>query len=288
MDVVLLNLPDMARIPVVQNAGIGLANFRAASVQWRSRLDQIAEAQGAAVIDVFSLFDELNTDPLDFSILGRTPILSPTYECQLCIFADEIHPSSVAQGFVANRAAGVLEQAFDPSGTSPLTRLSTVTLASYLGITAGDFDEDNAYTTADIDSLVSEIANGSDMPTFDLSGDGSVDGNDLDIWREVAGAANLSSGNAYLVGDANLDGLVDGSDFNLWNASKFTSTSRWSLGDFNADGFVDGSDFGLWNASKFQASDAQQSIVPEPSVGWILTWVIFARLRALRLGREFL
>jgi lysophospholipase L1-like esterase len=281
MDVLLLNLPDMSRVPAVQNAGIGLANFRSASLQWRSRLDQVAVAQGAAVVDVFSLFDELNTDPTDFSILGRVPVLSPTYGCQLCAFADQIHPSSVAQGFVANRAAGVLEQVFDPTGTMPLSRISTVTLASYLGITAGDFNDDHVYTLADIDSLVSEIASSSDAAAFDLSGDGHVDADDLDIWRQVAGAANLPSGNAYLVGDANLDGVVDGSDFSLWNASKFTSTPRWSSGDFNADGFVDGSDFGLWNASKFQASAAVQSMVPEPSSIWLLGWLMLTRPRAL-------
>ena len=57
-----------------------------------------------------------------------------------------------------------------------------------------------------------------------------------------AGAENLTSGNAYLLGDANLDGAVDVTDFNIWNGSKFAATGSWSLGYFNADGSTDISD----------------------------------------------
>ncbi len=71
----------------------------------------------------------------------------------------------------------------------------------------------------------------------------------------MAGAANLASGNPYLVGDANLDGVVDVSDFNLWNAHKFTTTAQWTKGDFNADGFTDVSDFNLWNTNKFKTAN---------------------------------
>lgn len=278
MEVVLLNLPDMSRVPAVQNAGIGLTNFRTASQQWRTRLDQVASNQGASVVDVFSLFDAINTDPTDFALLGRVPTLSPTYGCQVCVFADQIHPSAVAQGFVANAAAGLLEQVYDPQGTMPLARLSIVTLASYLGILAGDFDENGMYAIQDIDLLVHQIAMGSHPAQYDLTGDGLVNGLDLDTWRAVAGAANLPTGNSYLVGDANLDGVVDGSDFSLWNAAKFTATTRWSEGDFNADGVVDGSDFNLWNAHKFQASDMDRSIIPEP-MGWSACILVAAWIR---------
>ena len=70
----------------------------------------------------------------------------------------------------------------------------------------------------------------------------------------LAGAENLSSGNPYLLGDANLDGVVDVRDFNLWNANEFTGVGAWSQGDFNADGFVDISDFNIWNANRFQSA----------------------------------
>ncbi len=121
---------------------------------------------------------------------------------------------------------------------------------------AGDFNHDGLLDALDIDVLVGEIAAGTNAAPFDLTGDALVNLADRDEWLSIAGAVNLSSGNPYLLGDANLDGVVDGSDFGIWNANKFTAVARWSKGDFSADGFVDGSDFGIWNSHKFTASDA--------------------------------
>lgn len=118
----------------------------------------------------------------------------------------------------------------------------------------GDFNGDGVYDCEDVDPLVAAIASGSHPSAFDITGDTVVTIHDLNRWREVAGAANLLSGGAYPVGDANLDGFVDGTDFNLWNAHKFTATAAWCAGDFSADGRVDGSDFNLWNANKFTAA----------------------------------
>ena len=120
------------------------------------------------------------------------------------------------------------------------------------------------------------------IPLFDLNADGNVDLADRDEWLAQAGAENLTSGGAYLVGDANLDGVVDVSDFNLWNGSKFTTTAAWSLADFNADGSTDVPDFNLWNSNKFTSSDSL-AVVPEPAarVMWLgvasMYW--FARRR---------
>ena len=105
---------------------------------------------------------------------------------------------------------------------------------------------------------------GGNQNSFDLTGDGAVDSDDLDEWLKQAGAINLASGNAYLRGDANLDGAVDVTDFNIWNANKFTSTPEWCSGDFDADGSVDVGDFNHWNANKFTLADSVSS-VPEPS-----------------------
>ena len=127
-----------------------------------------------------------------------------------------------------------------------------------------DFDTNGVCDIVDLDDLVTEIAATSHDPLFDLTGDGLVDLADRDAWLIQAGAENLPSGNAYLVGDADLNGNVDGSDFNLWNAHKFDHTAKWSQGDFNADGNTDGSDFGLWNAHKFSSSLAITA-VPEPA-----------------------
>ena len=132
---------------------------------------------------------------------------------------------------------------------------------------SGDFDGDGDYSCADIDALVSQIAAGTNDSAYDLTGNGSVDGDDLDAWLAEAGADELASGNAYLVGDANLDGVVNGADFILWNQNKFTAHPSWCSGDFNADGFVNGADFILWNQNKFQSSDAVAAVpVPEPSL----------------------
>ena len=99
---------------------------------------------------------------------------------------------------------------------------------------------DGDYDCTDVDSLVAEIAAGTNDLTYDLDLDEDVDGDDLTAWLAEAGAANNASGNPYIAGDANLDGSVDVGDFNVWNGNKFTSAAAWCSGDFNADGSVDG------------------------------------------------
>lgn len=126
-----------------------------------------------------------------------------------------------------------------------------------------DFNGDQLLNCADIDLLTAAIASMGNNAAFDLTGDGFVDLDDRDSWLASAGAANLPSGNAYLLGDGNLDGVVDGQDFIVWNTHKFTSTDRWCAGDFNADGVVDGQDFIVWNTNKFLSADA--AAVPEPA-----------------------
>ena len=143
-----------------------------------------------------------------------------------------------------------------------------------------DFNNDGLIDCLDVDNLVAEIAAGSDGADFDLTGDGVVDAEDLDEWLAQAGAANLPSGNSYLVGDANLDGTVDGSDFFAWNNNKFTDVAGWCSADFNADDIIDGEDFLLWNGNKFLSSDNGIAI-PEPimSVLWMATFIGFALRR---------
>ncbi len=144
-----------------------------------------------------------------------------------------------------------------------------------------DFDGDLSCNIDDLDALIMAISTSSTDPQFDLSGDGNVDLVDRDAWLAEAGAENLVSGNAYLLGDANLDGSVDGGDFILWNSSKFSATGKWSLADFDADGETNGADFILWNANKFQSAD-QVSSVPEPTgismlVGLLMAVMVGAR-----------
>ncbi|MEM8679803.1 MAG: hypothetical protein AAGF97_10665 [Planctomycetota bacterium] len=145
---------------------------------------------------------------------------------------------------------------------------------------SGDFNGDGDYACDDVDSLVMAIVAADDDPAFDLTGDGQVDGLDLDAWRAEAGAAELASGNPYLPGDADLSGTVDGADFLAWNAAKFSNTPAWCAGDFNASGAVDGEDFLLWNQFKFQSAEIA---VPEPASAFtamgIALWMGMARRR---------
>ncbi len=126
-----------------------------------------------------------------------------------------------------------------------------------------DFDSDLDCDIADVDELISAIVTQSADPLFDLTGDGNLDLADRDAWLDQAGAINLASGAAYLIGDSNLDGAVDVTDFLKWNANKFGPTGTWSTGDWNADGVTDVQDFLLWNMNKFQSADL--SVVPEPT-----------------------
>ncbi len=126
---------------------------------------------------------------------------------------------------------------------------------------ACDFSGDSTCDIDDIDALIMEIVAGTNLPLFDLTSDGLVDLEDRDQWLAAAGAMNLSSGNPYLLSDANLDGVVDGSDFIRWSVHRFTSTGKWSWADWNADGITDGQDWIIWNSTKFQSSDAPSLVI---------------------------
>ncbi len=145
----------------------------------------------------------------------------------------------------------------------------------------GDFNGDGSWNCLDIDSLVAALASGSGDSSFDLTGDGIVDLQDLDEWRVQGGAVNLPSGNPYLPGDANLDGFVDASDFNIWNSNRLSHTAAWCSGDFNADGFVDASDFNVWNSHRLMSSGGAPAAVPEPEALW-LSFIALAWLASLR------
>lgn len=126
----------------------------------------------------------------------------------------------------------------------------------------GDYNGNGQFECTDIDALVSDVVSGNNSASFDLTGDGLVNSDDMDAWLAEAGEANLGPGKTYQYGDGNLDGFVEVADFNIWNENKFTSTTGWCEGDFTADGSVDVSDFNAWNDHKFTTADAL--VVPEP------------------------
>ena len=118
----------------------------------------------------------------------------------------------------------------------------------------GDFNDDGLYNCTDIDTLTAAIAAGTHEAAFDLGGDGIVDLADRDLWLAEAGAANLSSGQPYLPGDADLSGVVDFLDYNIWAENRFTNSDAWCRGDFNASGVIDLLDLNIWSEYRFQGS----------------------------------
>lgn len=133
----------------------------------------------------------------------------------------------------------------------------------------GDFNDDQQWDCFDINSLTAKIAAGTNDPDFDMTGDGSVNDDDLAAWLVEGGLENPddTGGNPFLFGDATLDGTVDGQDFIRWNDNKFTPVDAWCGGDFTADGVVDGQDFVRWNNNKFMSSSGNLAAVPEPTLG---------------------
>ena len=157
------------------------------------------------------------------------------------------------------------------------------TVMTVLDIRDIDFSGDSNFDCADVDALVAEIVAGTNAPQFDLNFDGVVDGDDLSIWLTDAGAANLSSGEAYLPADATLDGIVDAADFIVWNANKFTNNPSFCSGDFTADGVVDAQDFIIWNDVKFTSSGIiTVNAVPEPNCIPLFGWIVALAVAKLR------
>jgi hypothetical protein len=144
-----------------------------------------------------------------------------------------------------------------------------------------DFDDDGSVDCIDVDALVADIAAGNNTASFDLTGDGVVNRDDLDAWLVEAGNGNINA--PYLPADGNLSGAIDVSDFNIWNANKFQSGAGFCGGDYNGDGSTDVSDFNIWNANKFQSSDSGAAAVPEPATSVL---ALFAGLALFGLRRR--
>jgi len=124
----------------------------------------------------------------------------------------------------------------------------------FLVVADADFNDDEKLDVTDVDALVAEIVAGTHDSTYDVTGDGFVDPDDLTEWLAVAGAANLVSMDPYRPGDANLDGAVNGTDHTIWFNNRFTSVAAWSQGDFTANGKIDIRDWNVWNQHKFIVS----------------------------------
>jgi len=125
------------------------------------------------------------------------------------------------------------------------------TLAGLLSFDPTDFDQDGDSDIDDINALTASADLAAGLPAalagpqFDLTGDETVNGSDLDKWLTDAATIN-GFGSAYLKGDTNLDGDVDvwafdgSGDAQVLSENLGTMTDMvWGDGDFNGDGDVD-------------------------------------------------
>ena len=167
-------------------------------------------------------------------------------------------------------SVGLIDETFS-LGFNTISQVGAFTIDASL---PADFNADLVSDIDDINLLLSEgpVSTGvavtlGQNEQFDLTGDGLIDNQDVDLWLSNA-AANNGLASPYKRGDANLDGVVDGADFLQWNANRFSVSSQWDHGDFTGDGTVDGLDFAQWNAVKFTSSDTLAA-VPEPQIGML-------------------
>lgn len=112
----------------------------------------------------------------------------------------------------------------------------------------GDFDGDGRVTVSDIDSMLAELAAAGNDLRFDLTGDGNVDRNDLDVLVEQLVETSVGVGTRF--GDLNLDGVVDRSDA-AQLAANFgrAGAPSWAVGDVDGSGAVDLGDLGTLQAN---------------------------------------
>lgn len=192
LEVAVFNLPDLSNVPATDF----IANMRKATLMWNTRLENLAATHGATVIDSFELFKRISADPTEFSLLGKTPIVDDPPllgDCPLCVFADSVHPSSFAQGFIANEAIATLNAVFDPDGAMPIEELTLVEIAELAEVYAGDVNGDNKVSAGDL-AFWQTYYGGNGIYG---DADGDTDGADFLYWQQQLG---LGDSGASLVG----------------------------------------------------------------------------------------
>lgn len=208
----------------------------------------------------------------DFTIIFEDPIVgvigksSSLSASDVLSFADPVFETGESRGLEAGDSWVISNDSrsisFSLDAASTLDQVRVLT--EYTRHLSGDLNGDRVLDCADIDALSRQIAAGTNLPAFDLTGDGLVDENDLSQWIVDAGAANLPSQNAYLLGDLNLNGIVDSTDLGLL-LNNFGSSNdvAYCHGDVKADGIVDSTDLGRL-LNNFGATSAMHNAVPEP------------------------
>ena len=118
----------------------------------------------------------------------------------------------------------------------------------------GDFDGDYAVGCREVNELAEAIfGEGEPDAIYDLTEDGSVNGEDMDALLTSIATHRLHTRKTLIAGDANLDGAVDVSDFNIWLANRNTTSRGSCQGDFNVDGIVDEVDHEIWTENRFNS-----------------------------------
>ena len=118
--------PDLGLTPAIRSLGPG-AMALATSLAWMFNtqrllptvhtLDQASDDIDIAVLDAFTLLQQINAHPANFGLTNTTTAcVTPSQEpcfCQTadeCLFWDGIHPTRAAPALVAHEAARVLAQ----------------------------------------------------------------------------------------------------------------------------------------------------------------------------------
>lgn len=166
MDVLVFNLPDMAKVPftdAITLFNFQLRNISEATLEWNSRLADLAEEHGAHLVDIYSLFEDAIENPAKYAVEGHELVFGPEFGCEWCVFSDPIHPSALSQGLITNLAIDVLNESY---GGTPLEKLSEAELAMLA-------DPDDTWLDRWQTSYNQHTAAG------DQDGDGDTDGHDF-------------------------------------------------------------------------------------------------------------
>ncbi len=175
---------------------------------------------------------------------------------------------------IGNESQSRTAKRFDSREHSNTNNRPLLTIGFDLASVLGDFDGDGQLTVDDVDLLSSQVVSGGD-PSFDLTNDGNVDGNDVEALLGLAGRIN---------GDADFDGQVQFSDFVVLSDNFSLSDKKWSEGDFDSSGEVQFSDFVILSTNFGQGEAA--AAVPEPAGGLLLSLalpLLGVRRRLLRI-----
>ncbi|MBI83219.1 MAG: hypothetical protein CMJ81_08490 [Planctomycetaceae bacterium] len=133
-----------------------------------------------------------------------------------------------------------------------------------------DFSGDSLCDLSDIDDLFDQgdLVAGISAPgsAYDLTGDGTLNGDDVEVWMAEAATEN-GQASAYLSSDSDLDGDIDLSDFTRLteNFRPGTSGALFSTGDGDGDGDVDLGDYTRLASSFAPLGYTEAAAVPEPN-----------------------